>query len=75
MNANYPHDLLSETEVRKLPAAERRTYVPLPARDVEQVAAMTAEQRAAWLVEHPADALRLERAAEKRARRSGVPPA
>lgn len=70
MNTAHPHDLRTEEEVRALPAAARRLFAPIPARDVPRVQGMTPEERARYLAEHPLDALRVERARERRERRA-----
>jgi hypothetical protein len=55
--------------VRQLPPDVRRFFAPLPERDVDRVRAMSEPERASYLAAHPTDALRLERAREKRDRR------
>jgi len=74
MDTRAPHDLVLESDLRKLQREERKYFVPVPARDIDRVRAMNEEQRAAYLAENPIDALRLERAREKRARRAGRTP-
>jgi hypothetical protein len=70
MNTEYPHPILSEAEIRKLPPEARRAFVPIPESAAKELEAKSPEERARWLAEHPADALRLERAREKRERRA-----
>jgi len=54
-----------------MPREQRRTFAPIPERDVDRVARMSPDERARYLAEHPLDALRLERARERRERRAG----
>lgn len=70
MNTQHPHEILPEDVLRKMPPELRRTFVPLPVHDVERVRAMTPEERARYLDEHPSDKLRLERAVLKRLERA-----
>lgn len=70
MDTRAPHELLPEEAIRTLPPALRRLFAPIPERDVARVAAMSEAERAAYLKDRPLDVMRLERAREKRARRS-----
>jgi len=71
VNTAQPHELRTEAEVRAMPREQRRTFAPIPERDVDRVARMSPDERARYLAEHPLDALRLERARERRERRAG----
>jgi hypothetical protein len=75
MNIEYPHDIVSEKELRRRPPAEQAKYVPVNGRYLERLRSMTAEQRAGFLRQHPVtpeDIERLRRAAEKRERKASI---
>lgn len=72
MDKHYPHEILPEGAVKALPPAARREFVPIPDEAAKLLEAISPEGRARWLAEHPADALRLQRAQEKRARRAAA---
>lgn len=70
MNTDYPHDILPEQMVCRLDPETRRRFVPIPESAAEMLAKKTPEERAQWLAEHPIDALRIQRAQEKRDERA-----
>jgi hypothetical protein len=71
MDTRHPHTILPEEAVKALPPEERRAFAPIPDDAAAQLlAALSPEGRANWLAEHPLDALRLQRAKEKRERRA-----
>lgn len=72
MDTRPPHTILPEEAVKALPPEERRAFVPVTDEAAKLLAALTPEGRAAWLAEHPIDALRLQRAQEKRERRAAA---
>lgn len=74
MNTERPHELVTEAELRTRPPAERRRFVPVPEAAAAELERMSEADRGRWLESHPADALRLARAHEKRARRAAGAP-
>lgn len=70
MDKHYPHEILPESTVKAMPPEKRREFVPIPDEAAKLLEALSPEGRARWLAEHPTDALRLQRAQEKRARRA-----
>ena len=75
MNVNYPHDLIDEMDLRKLPAREQKYYRPVPVSKVAHLQDMTPDERATWLAENlpnEADRARVLRAIAKRERKANT---
>lgn len=69
MNTEDPHDIVPLAELRRKPPSERARYRPIPAEEAPRLGAMTTEQRAHWLEEHPLKPHDLELIARAQAKR------
>lgn len=70
MNEHYPHEILPESEVRKLPPEVQKHFRRITQQAARRLITKTPEERALWLLHHPIDAEAVRKAEAKRERKS-----